>query len=180
LRESALKNASSVNNSTDANLIYSFLNYLENKGIVMTYSTADLLNYARGLRAKKSIEQVFAQLKLQLRDRHPDSAIETSEVFKDGQPPRFEAGKTAWRPIFRVGSLQRIKVHFVHQGMWGVEAEADKFAVETCLWSTRQWSGWEDRDWEQQVGRLATCATIIKAKPRDLRILLDRHTWITD
>ena len=59
----------------EANLLYSFCEYLESEGIVMIYSTAELLNYGKDVRAKEALSQVFGSLREMLSAKYIDLFI---------------------------------------------------------------------------------------------------------
>ena len=159
-----------VLSDVERSLIENFCNYLESEGIVSTYETKDLLNYAAGIKARKAITGIFNQVASQLKaldERYETRLIEE----KDGRWwPELKIQHSDWEKIFGKGENWKISIWFVVPGVWDrTEQEGHSFCVEIELLNVEH-----ENEWEYVKPKLPRWEKILKSKGFDWTV---RQSW---
>ena len=124
--------------STDANLIEHFCNYLEVEGIVSTWEPKTILDYRTGVAARRALRNLFEQVENRLLDSKMD--FETKMVMRDESWPCLEIGRKSWKSIFGEGYLNKISVNYVTST--GGQDHLDTFYFQINLWDRQHRSVW--------------------------------------
>jgi hypothetical protein len=125
----------------EISLIRNFCEYLESEGIVTTYDTKDLLNYAAGVKARKAINGVFNQVASQLEESGFE--VRSVEDRKDAWP-QLKIRHPRWEKIFGKGENWKISLWFAVPGIWErTEEDQHDFYPEIELWHIEHQNDWE-------------------------------------
>ena len=123
---------------TEVNLIKNLCDYLESEGIVITFDTKDLLNYAEGFKARDAINGIFQQVASKLEE----NGFETRTIEgSKNRLPELKISHKRWKHIFGKGENWKISLWFCVPGIWGEKEYA--FAPSIELWDIGHHNDWK-------------------------------------
>jgi hypothetical protein len=128
----------------EVSLIENFCDYLESEGIVTNYETKDLLNYAAGIKARKAVNGIFAQVAERL--KKTDEKYETHiDDDRKGRWPQLKIRHPDWKKIFGEGENWKISLWFAVPGIWErKDEEQHHLYPEIQLLHIEHQNNWED------------------------------------
>lgn len=138
--------------TTAAKVIASLCGYLEDEGIVSTWTPSQILAYGPGLRAKSALSHCFSRVTDAL--QAVDAEYATEERFRAGEWPRLEVARSDWRRIFGPGYLGRVWAFYQAEGVW--ESNVSRFYFCVFTWNDAFESDWavakkQLKSWAQKL-----------------------------
>jgi hypothetical protein len=125
---------------SEKKIIDCFCNYLEAEGIVSTWTPAQIVDYGKGVIARKALQTLFERVEERLLAQN--TPYLATMQMPERQWPRLEVGMKSWTAIFGAkGYLQKVYVYYQTKAVW--EGEAEGFYFEIVLWQKHHRHDWK-------------------------------------
>jgi hypothetical protein len=145
-----------LNETAEINLVKKLCNYLEVERIVSTWQPKQIVDYGKGVLARKALRTLFEQLEERFLDL--DQGYLTKIFMKDDEWPRLEIGMKSWSPIFGTkGYLNKLYIYYETAAVW--EGAGERFYFEVFLWNK-----WHKGDWNKTESQLRYWIPYLKSK----------------
>ena len=127
--------------ASEITILEHLLNYMEAGGIVSNWTPQQIIDYGRGVLAKKALTNLFERVQENLVARQPCPFLQPVVVVRDDQWPRLEIGVKAWDTIFgKHGYLNKLYMYYQTRAAW--DGEAEGFYFEIVLWQKQHRNDW--------------------------------------
>lgn len=125
---------------SEVKIVDQFCDYLGVEEIVIDWKPSQIVDYGRGVFARKALSGLFDQLAERLKD-HDAQYVTKPVTDNDDQWPRLEIGMEFWSAIFGTqGYLNKLYIWYETEAAW--EGKAERFRFNIYLWNK-----WHRGDW---------------------------------
>lgn len=124
--------------TTEGNLIAAMCGYLEDEGIVSTWSPSQILALGPAIQAKAALGHCFARVEDRLKES--GEPFITKVVMPSAQWPRLEIGLPVWEKKFGEGYQGRVWAFYTVEGVW--DSEVGRFYFCFFVWDCGFPSEW--------------------------------------
>ena len=145
--------------ASEVKVLEHFCNYLEVERIVSTWQPKQIVDYGKGVLARKALRTLFEQVEEKLLDL--DQGYLTKIFMKEDEWPRLEIGMKSWSSIFGTnGYLNKLYMYYETAAVW--EGAGERFYFELFLWNK-----WHKADWKKTESQLRYWIPYLKSKKFD-------------
>ena len=115
----AVSGKQSLLEPTEKTILEYLLDYMEAERIVSNWTPQQILDYARGVTARKALGTLFEQVKEKLMARQPCPFLEPEIVLHDKDWPCLKIGIKSWKGIFgNQGYLNKLYMYYQTTAAW--------------------------------------------------------------
>ena len=137
----AVSGKQSLLEPTEKTILEYLLDYMEAERIVSNWTPQQILDYARGVTARKALGTLFEQVKEKLMARQPCPFLEPEIVLHDKDWPCLKIGMKSWKGIFgNQGYLNKLYMYYQTTAAW--DGAAKGFLFEIVLWHKPHRNNW--------------------------------------